>query len=1178
MADDFDPYYQWLGIPKKFQPPNHYRLLAIEEFEDNPDVIENAADRQMAHVRLFQSGPNGEVSQKLLNEITAAKLCLLNKEKKTQYDEKLRAEKATAEAAARPPSPPRAVRGERAVRNVQGAEPVPLGSAAADVDPLLSPAPGALRDDAAETPGASLSLTPGRRRRLSASSGRVTAQQAAIAGSLIGVVILAIVMYFIFKRGGGATASNDPRAQQATVDPPIEPIKRRDDPVEPKETIGKKKKTPATKPKATPTSPLEGVQQVLRLYDRDYVELAGTADRNDAPVCAEMWLRLNPKNPQTCLFGNLATAAGQPEQSSGWALTYWAQVQVADGTEPDSKEQAGGVRAGGARAGLVLQVGSIKHLGERSEMDNDWHHVALCIEPGMTENAYRVFLDGKQVAFTRIAAAEGRSSHNLFLGSPPRMSPDSGLRTDMAVLSFRLSSTARYQGGFTPGKLTGDQQTAALLDLSVPQGTRVADSTGGRHDGRIVGGRWVRVEYALAAVGTAKPASKPTAKPPKTANAMFLDDLPEEEFKVGLGTLGKRGKTGHENPVDVSYQGRRILHALAMHGAPSATVHVTYQLGEGFRTFQGIAAILDVPGQSESQSPLTFRVFGDEKRLWESGPLQRCGTGETFAVSIQGVKTLKLEVYCPGGHAFAHAAWLSPRIVKVASSKPSVPAKEPVAAKPPTRLPVPATQALETARRQVKESFTKEYEEATTPGSKAELAQKLMSRADGGNLAVADKYALLDEARELLVSAGEVELVLLVNEQLVAGFEVKAAEQAVAVLSRLAAGNLANDKRKALVEATLEATDEAAGAEDFKAAAELAALAQKTGAKLSDLELRSRCTKLHARIEQCRIWSEEAEKARPILTDKPDDGPANTALGKYLCFAVGDWEKGLPYLAKSSEAKLKATADLELSQPSLSEKQAATGDAWWDLASTATGQSKLVLQKRAQHWYAKAVEALKGPAKATVEKRLATLEKVVGDSAGGSGKTGIAKQIVGNFYLTATAKKGGAVTNTTLGFADNGTFSENQLPVGKWKIEAGQVRLTFDEADRGTVRLRSRGKDAFVGQQTLGNGDVVNWELKLVTVVATWEVFSERDKTEKPARLVLYSNFKGNDPYGPTTWSLSGNALTLDWRDFPVRGGFTRLQANVRVSPDGKTFAGQDNRRFELRGKRVAGGGAGGAG
>ena len=54
--DSFDHYYEWLGIPREQQPPNHYRLLGIELFESNADVIEHAADRQMAHVRSFQHG------------------------------------------------------------------------------------------------------------------------------------------------------------------------------------------------------------------------------------------------------------------------------------------------------------------------------------------------------------------------------------------------------------------------------------------------------------------------------------------------------------------------------------------------------------------------------------------------------------------------------------------------------------------------------------------------------------------------------------------------------------------------------------------------------------------------------------------------------------------------------------------------------------------------------------------------------------------------------------------------------------------------------------------------------------------------------------------------------------------------------------------------------------------
>ncbi len=92
MSDAFDPYFKWLGIPKADQPPHAYRLLGIELFETDDDVISNAADGRMAQIKSYQSGKFGAVSQKLLNEIAAAKVCLLKPEKKAEYDRRLRAQ------------------------------------------------------------------------------------------------------------------------------------------------------------------------------------------------------------------------------------------------------------------------------------------------------------------------------------------------------------------------------------------------------------------------------------------------------------------------------------------------------------------------------------------------------------------------------------------------------------------------------------------------------------------------------------------------------------------------------------------------------------------------------------------------------------------------------------------------------------------------------------------------------------------------------------------------------------------------------------------------------------------------------------------------------------------------------------------------------------------------------
>ena len=100
----FDPYYKWLGIAPKDQPPHYYRLLAIDVFESDADVIAGAADRQMAYVRQCAGGEHADASQQLLSELAQARLCLLNAEKKQRYDTKLRARLAPGHSNDRGPN------------------------------------------------------------------------------------------------------------------------------------------------------------------------------------------------------------------------------------------------------------------------------------------------------------------------------------------------------------------------------------------------------------------------------------------------------------------------------------------------------------------------------------------------------------------------------------------------------------------------------------------------------------------------------------------------------------------------------------------------------------------------------------------------------------------------------------------------------------------------------------------------------------------------------------------------------------------------------------------------------------------------------------------------------------------------------------------------------------------
>ncbi|MBQ2620103.1 MAG: hypothetical protein IJF84_11375 [Thermoguttaceae bacterium] len=126
MTEQFDPYYQWLGIPQEERPINKYRLLALQVFESDEDVIANAADRQMAFIRTFQSGAHSAESQKLLNELSNARVTLLNKQSKAEYDQQLRQTLGAREMRSTPPPVP----------------PVPGQNTSLPLPPLAPPASG----------------------------------------------------------------------------------------------------------------------------------------------------------------------------------------------------------------------------------------------------------------------------------------------------------------------------------------------------------------------------------------------------------------------------------------------------------------------------------------------------------------------------------------------------------------------------------------------------------------------------------------------------------------------------------------------------------------------------------------------------------------------------------------------------------------------------------------------------------------------------------------------------------------------------------------------------------------------------------------------------------------------------------------------------------------------------
>jgi len=82
----FDPYDDWLSIPKDQRPISVYAMLGITPKETDRAVIEKAASIQAELVSQYLSGPHAAIAERILKEIETAKVVVLDPVKRKAYD------------------------------------------------------------------------------------------------------------------------------------------------------------------------------------------------------------------------------------------------------------------------------------------------------------------------------------------------------------------------------------------------------------------------------------------------------------------------------------------------------------------------------------------------------------------------------------------------------------------------------------------------------------------------------------------------------------------------------------------------------------------------------------------------------------------------------------------------------------------------------------------------------------------------------------------------------------------------------------------------------------------------------------------------------------------------------------------------------------------------------------
>jgi len=173
--------------------------------------------------------------------------------------------------------------------------------------------------------------------------------------------------------------------------------------------------------------------------------------------------------------------------------------------------------------------------------------------------------------------------------------------------------------------------------------------------------------------------------------------------------------------------------------------------------------------------------------------------------------------------------------------------------------------------------------------------------------------------------------------------------------------------------------DNAADADDYDRATELASLGLAAARKTRDGELVKQIVAREKQIKEAAETYARAKTALETLENDPANPTANQAAGEYYCFVKKDWTKGVPMLALGTDAAFKSLAirELKLSAAlrgqniaAFPSEQAELGDAWWDLGEKHDEDMKGRLRSRAAYWYRRASPNLSGLVKQKCEKRL----------------------------------------------------------------------------------------------------------------------------------------------------------------------------------------------------------------
>lgn len=258
--------------------------------------------------------------------------------------------------------------------------------------------------------------------------------------------------------------------------------------------------------------------------------------------------------------------------------------------------------------------------------------------------------------------------------------------------------------------------------------------------------------------------------------------------------------------------------------------------------------------------------------------------------------------------------WLGAALVVAALSLPAA-----IAGDDP-----PAADSKE--RDKVRQTFRADFSRLQTPRDKDALARKLVATANRSLSNVARRGALLDEAFDLAVEAGAVNVALAI-----AGgrYPTGLAETIGCkrdALRKLADAELSEDARDLLESHVNYTRSEAVHAEQYDVARELVEMSSSFPHPKPQAAAEERANHLRD-IDELETLRQAFNEAQAILEATPDDAEANRTVGMYEGFLHNDWRTGKKHLERAKD-ELVGLLKREEKPPKEIAALIELGDAW----------------------------------------------------------------------------------------------------------------------------------------------------------------------------------------------------------------------------------------------------------